>query len=100
MKLIPLRQTSLGLKTLDIIQAVMQQPSPGQGIDVATLRARCRVLDAVEVQASGDKLHLEDADYDTLKNAVLRFQFGLASKDLLGIVDDIVEATNPPPQGE
>lgn len=89
MKIIPLREAA-GIKTADIIKAVMEHPGQG-GIDVKALRARCRVLDALDAAADG-AVHLEDADYATLSAAIAGFRFGVASRDLLAIVDDILKA--------
>lgn len=90
MKLVPLRDTP-GLKATDIIRTVIERPSMGAG--VAELRARCRVLDALDKAPAGAaSLTLEDADHATLAKAVNGFAFGIATKDLLTIVDDILEA--------
>ncbi len=90
MKAIPLRE-SPGLKTSEIIKTVLERPA--QGVNVGELRARCRVLDALDrVPPEATRMYLEDADHDTLVRAVNTFVFGLASKELLVIVDDILEA--------
>jgi hypothetical protein len=90
MKTIPLRE-SPGLKTVEIIKAVLERPA--QGAALSELRARCRVLDALDKAPPGaTRMYLEDADHDTLVRAVNTFVFGLASKELLAIVDDILEA--------
>ena len=94
MKAIPLRE-SPGLKTSEIIKTVLERPA--QGVNVGELRARCRVLDALDrVPPEATRMYLEDADHDTLARAVNTFVFGLASKGLLVIVDDILEAKPPP----
>jgi len=93
-KAIPLRE-SPGMKTVEIIKAVLERPA--QGVNVGELRARCRVLDALDkVPQAATEMLLEDADHDTLKRAVNTFVFGLASKELLAVVDDILEAKSPP----
>jgi hypothetical protein len=90
MKAIPLREFA-GLKTSEIIKTVLERPA--QGVNVGELRARCRVLDALDnVPPGATRINLEDADHDTLVRAVSTFVFGLASKELLAIVDDILEA--------
>jgi hypothetical protein len=95
MKLVPLRE-SPGLKTTEIIRTVIERPS-GNGAGVSELRARCRVLDALDKPPPCvASLILEDADHATLAKAVNGFQFGIATKELLAIVDDILEAKEPP----
>lgn len=94
MRLIPLREAG-GVKTAEIIKAVMERPT-GQGFDVAALRARCRVLDALERNADRQALLLEDADHATLVAALKQFQFGMATTDLLRMVDDVLDAKEPP----
>jgi hypothetical protein len=93
MKLIPLRNVP-GLKATEIVRAVIERPS--NGASVSELRARCRVLDALDKALPGAaSLTLEDADHATLAKAVNGFQFGIATKELLTIVDDILEAKEP-----
>src|SRR5260370_170606 len=83
LKTVPLRE-SPSLKTVEIIKAVLERPT--QGAVVSELRARCRVLDALDrVPPDATELYLEDADHDTLVRAVNTFVFGLASKELLAI---------------
>jgi hypothetical protein len=90
MKAIPLRE-SPGLKTSEIIKTVLERPA--QGVNIGELRARCRVLDALDkVPPDATRFYLEDADHETLVRAVNAFTFGIATKDLLVIVDDILEA--------
>lgn len=98
MKLIPLREFP-GLKTIDILKAVIERPSQGAG--VAAIRAGCRVLDALEtgVHPAGGVtpagLVLEDADHAFLAKAVGGFTFGVVSKDLLTVIDDVLNAEAP-----
>jgi hypothetical protein len=99
MKLVVLREQP-GLKSVEIIRTVIERPA--NGASVSELRARCRVLDALDKALSGAaSLTLEDADHATLAKAVNGFQFGIATKELLTIVDDILEANElpagPPP---
>jgi len=89
MKFIVLRELS-GLKTAEIIRAVIERPSQGAGVEA--IRAGCRVLDAIESNDSPIRLALEDADHAFLVRAINGFTFGLVSKDLLTIVDDILNA--------
>jgi hypothetical protein len=91
MKVIPLRELG-SLKTADIIRTVIERPA--QGLGVSALRERCRVLDALDGASgdgvSGPGLLLEDGDYATLVKALNEFQFGMVSRELLTIADDIL----------
>lgn len=92
MKTIQLRESPI--KTIDVIRPVIERPP--QGANIGEIRARCRVLDALDALAPDSAaLMLEDADYATLARAVNGFQFGMASKDLLAVLDDILEAKGP-----
>jgi len=93
MKLIPLREFP-GLKTAEIIKTVIERPN--QGATVAAMRTGVRVLDALEKNTDAEKLLLEDADHAALAAAVNGFTFGIISKDLLTIVDDVINAQAPP----
>ncbi len=61
---------------------------PPQGCNIAEMRKRMRVMDALEA-AQGDELTLEDADYELLKNVFHANQFRLVHKDLLAIADTL-----------
>lgn len=93
MKLIPLREFP-GLKTAETIKTVISRPA--QGATVASMRTGVRVLDAVENNKDPKKLLLEDNDHAALVTAVNGFTFGMVSKDLLTIIEDIISAQAPP----
>ena len=98
MKLIPLREfPALGLKSTEVIKSVIERPA--QGATVATMRAGVRVLDALEKSGS-DQLILEDADHAALVSAVNNFTFGMVTRELLAIIDDILNAQEPPAKQE
>jgi len=61
---------------------------PPQGCNIAEMRRRMRVMDAIEA-AQGDEMTLEDADYELLKNVFHANQFRLVHKDLLAIADTL-----------
>lgn len=72
-----------------MIRVIIQSPTnPQQGLTVEEIRKSVRVLEALD-KAKG-KLELEDADYDVLKTKVENFRFGLAHKDILTFIDDII----------
>lgn len=88
MKVIRLKELP-GLKTTDIIRAVIERPANGCGL--TELRDRCRILDALDKSPpDATALDLEDADHETLVRALNTFQFGMATRDLLSILDDIL----------
>jgi hypothetical protein len=80
--------------TADAIQNVMKKAGR-TGIDLRALRARCRMLDALD-KASGEALLLEDADHATLVQAIEGFEFGMATRPLLEVVEEILQAAEPP----
>src|ERR1700716_4176736 len=92
MKLIPLREFP-GLKTTEIIKTVIERPA--QGTTVAAMRTGVRVLDAIEKNADPEGLLLEDADHAALVPAINGFPFGMLSKDLLTLIDDVINAPAP-----
>lgn len=93
MKLIPIRDDA-PFKTLDVLQAVVSQPTPGQGINADEMRRRCRLLDALE-KADTDALLLEDADHELLVRLINDFQFGTAHPKLLAVIDAVVQSKEP-----
>ncbi len=94
MKAIPLL-TLPALKTIDLIRTVASAPPQG-GMTLETVRARCRVLDPLDMlPENATELLLEDGDYQTLVMALKAFQFGVATKDILTVSDGILGATTP-----
>lgn len=77
--------------TADVIRIVAERPTPGQGISPDEMRRRCRVLDALDA-IEGAELMLEDADHAFLVRLINVFQFGMANRELLAIIDGIVKA--------
>jgi len=61
---------------------------PPQGCNIADMRKRMRVMDAIEA-AEGDEVTLEDADCELLKGVFHANQFRLVHKDLLAIADTL-----------
>jgi hypothetical protein len=66
------------------------------GMNLTQMRSRIRVLDAVEAAGDGD-IMLEDADFNTLSEAINSQQWALAKKQLLVIIDGVLEAKNAEP---
>jgi hypothetical protein len=64
------------------------------GMNLTQMRSRIRVLDAID--AAGDKaIMLEDSDYSTLTEAINGMPWALASRDLLAVIDGILNASKP-----
>ena len=61
---------------------------PPQGCNIAEMRKRIRVMDAIEA-ARGDEMTLEDADYELLRQVFHANQFRLVHRDLLAIADTL-----------
>ena len=89
MKAIALRTCDSGT-TADLIRLVIDNAQ--QGATVSEMRARIRVLDALEANTDPDTLRLEDAEHGVLVAALNGFRFARVSKELLQMCDDILEA--------
>lgn len=76
-------------RTKDVIATVVGE-SPQQGIRVDEMRRRIRILDAVA--KSEDHILLEDEDHKLLKTIMEQFPFSVARKELLAVIDGILEA--------
>lgn len=92
MKQIPLNNEP-PYKTGEILTIVASQAT--QGTNVADMRRRCRLLDAVEKAGDAPSMLLEDADHAFLVQLVNAFQFATANPKLLAVLDDIIEAKTP-----
>jgi hypothetical protein len=83
----------VAFSTAKVLREVLQVPGPA-GVNVEEMRERLRLLRLVD-EASGEKvLELEDGDYEQLVQLIRNFRFGMVTKDLIEIVDGILE---PPP---
>lgn len=88
-----------GLKTTDVIRGVVERPPQGAGLDA--VRAGCRVLDVLDKLPEdketdvGGSFSLEDADHQFVVDALRNYRFAMISKDLLAIVDGVMNAAAP-----
>lgn len=80
-----------------VISMVMSNPLPNQGINPVQMRARIRVLDALEV-SKGGVLTLEDADFKLLKETFSAYPFQGTHRDILTVSDDIESAEDVKPE--
>lgn len=94
MKLIPLTEGKT-FKAVDILSTVMGS-SPTNSVNVNEMRQRVRVLDAIEARGAATEIRLEDADYELLSRVLSAFPFSVAHKELLGIIDDVLNAKDVP----
>lgn len=95
MKLIALRNDD-PFPTRKIMEAVVSQGG-AHGIKLDEQRRRCRILDALEkVPAEAESLTLEDADHALLSKLLADFPFGLAHPKLLRVIDEMIDAKEPP----
>lgn len=58
---------------------------PVEGISVAEMRERIKLLDKIE--AAEETLELEDSEFDKMKSLVEGFKFGIVSKHVLALCD-------------
>jgi hypothetical protein len=91
MKLIPLRDGATFNSRA--ILAQVAGVSTQRALSVEEIRRRVRILDALD--ASADHLLLEDADHAALTEALAGFPFAVAHRELLQIIDDVLDARTP-----
>ena len=91
MKYIPLR-TLEGFTTKEILHSVASNTK--KGINLDEMRLRCRVLAAIEKAET--HVLLEDADFNLMKRLIPEFPFAFAHPSLLALVDEILNAKEPP----
>lgn len=82
------------VKSVDIFRNVLSVNQQGMSID--DIRKRIRILDVIdELDESDTFMDLEDLDYLTLKNAIQTQKWVIADRNLLRIIDDVLEAETP-----
>jgi hypothetical protein len=92
MKRIQLRLPPAKNQSAPTFKLIMEH-SPQKPLTVAEIRARVKVLDVLErLEPDADSMVLEDADHQTLKNAIESFPWQQAGRDILEIIDDVLEA--------
>jgi hypothetical protein len=69
---------------------------PGRGIGPAEMRHRIKMLDKID--AATDSVTFDNAEYEILKTAlnVNPGPFRVAHKDILRLIDDVLEAPDAP----
>jgi hypothetical protein len=78
--------TGQDVKYADLIKTCVNSTGE-RGINATEMKARLRILDALEVAT--DKLELEDADVQTLKPLVEAMPWAIVHTGLVGFCDDV-----------
>jgi regulator of extracellular matrix RemA (YlzA/DUF370 family) len=76
------------IRAAEVIAAAVSTST--QGIRVDEIRRRVRILDAVDGKTEGP-VELEDADHQKLVEIINSYPFAIASRDLLAVIDGIVQ---------
>lgn len=76
--------------TLNVLTQVCSHPGAGQSLNVDQLRKRIKILDAVEKE--GDAVELDAKLHEELVVMLNNFQFATAHRDLLTVIDDVMNA--------
>lgn len=87
MKIIPIRTTPDPYSTKLVLSAVLQQ-SPNKVITVDNMRLRGKIVDKLEI--AEDNLSLEEGEWVVLSEAIKNFPWCVYHKDLLQIIDDVL----------
>lgn len=94
MKLIQLRSNEVAdLATAGLIRTCCGFNQ--QGMSVAEMRSRLRVLDALD-GCDGSNLLLEDADHQALVDALAATRWLRVSREIVQFEDDVKDAKAPP----
>lgn len=80
---IKLAENSDKLATTASLLALTLNSPPQGGFDLATMRARARVQDALATVRDGGEITLEDADHTTARACVESFKWGALHADIV-----------------
>lgn len=99
MKKITLRRDVISgtekLNSVVVFKMVAAQ-APGRAIMLDEMRKRVRILDALEALIEkDDHLLLEDEDHKVFAAAMEGYPWGMASRGLLTIIEDVLKAEEP-----
>lgn len=94
MKRICLREAG-DYKTTEVLRQVAGA-SPQRAMSPDEMRKRIGILDALDaIKPGAEAFDLEDAQHALLVDALNAFPWGVANRDLLRIIDDVIEAQEP-----
>lgn len=93
MKQIKIKHAGEGVKTTtkEIITLVISN-SPQKQLTIDEMRKRVSILQTFEAAGDKESFVLEDAEHQVLVDAIKTFPWALASKELLSILDDFLNA--------
>lgn len=83
------------MNSLDVFTMAVKF-SQQKGVSIDEMRKRVRVLDAIETNTDKVALVLEDADHKTLLEGLNEVQWSVSSKEVLTIIDEVINAKAPP----
>lgn len=81
-------------KAAVVLKEVVKLPLGGGqrgGTQVDEMRRDMRLLDALEA-SDGDRLDLEDADWNRLCEKIKAFPFAISDRELLALLDAVLQA--------
>lgn len=81
--------------TRSVLKMVMNQNPRGMLLD--EMRKRIKIMDALD-EAARVSLEVDEEQFKLINGALINFPFGLAHKDLLAVIDEVLAAPNEPPQ--
>ena len=93
MRHIALRKAT-SFSTIEVLKEVLLRPGP-QGVSVDEMRERLRLLELVRAAEGMPVLELDNADYQLILTMLEGFRFGMVTKELVDIVDGILESSPP-----
>lgn len=73
----------------DLLKIVTNDP-PERGCLISEMRSRLKILSAIE-KSDGEKLVLEDADFEILKKAYNSFEWQVLHNDIVDLADHLEE---------
>lgn len=77
-------------KAKETLTQILSLNSERGQMNVDAMRKRIRVLDKLDLL--GPDIVLEDEEYNLLKGLIVGFNFSIAHKDLLAVLDGVLEA--------
>lgn len=102
MKRVTLRTMGNGPTARELFTIVLNAPgADGKGINIQDMRKRMMIIGKLEDAPDPEYLILEDAEYETLKRLFEGFPWGMTSKDILQVAEDLEKAEKwSPPKAE
>lgn len=86
MKEVPNKQFTEKDSTVSLLTTCLNNPGDN-GLDLAAIRARSRVMDALEEIESGGMIKLEDADYTVAQQSVKSVRWAAPHKHFISFAE-------------